>query len=808
MTSIRLAVVCGLVWSLALSQHAIAQTGGRAQGRIEGKIVRQDGGAGVGGVTVVVEELGRAELTDADGTYAFQRVPPGTYTVLATLGPQSVRERVTVTGGVAAQVRSAVDWPPSVFESVTVTATTRLPSRLVEAPAAVTVLPQAEIAPQALHGQLPRLLASTPGVEIAQSGLYDFNLNSRGFNTYYNRHVLTRIDGRDPSIPLLLGYVDWASLSMPLDDVGQLEFVRGPGAALYGSGAFNGVLNVKTLNPRDSLGGKVRYTFGELDTQRVEFRQAVSLGGGWYLKGMGGHHRSGDFTRSRVDTVEYAPLTLPRDLVAPVLGKDRLTFGSVRLDKYAGPSYLLTFEGGTAHEEGPVTLSPVARTQTTDVDQPWFRVNVAHPRWNLLGYYNGYRLDASRNLTAGSLLFNRSSHVALEGQANQQFASARGRVIAGFEIGREAADTADPDGVQTVFDRARSAKYGSIFGQVEYRLAERLNAVASARWDQSTLHDGRISPRGALVYTLAPFQTVRVTYGKAFQASNLTGYYLRFPVAPPVDLSGLEAALAPVTGGAPLGFRDVPILALGNENLRVERIDSAEVGYQGVIGGRLLLSASVYHNRLHDFVSNLLPQVGTTLGRLNPSYGPYQPPSSLSPQAAAAVTGTLQSVLPSFLFDAMSNDENGAPVFALLSFSNFGSATTTGVELGATYLLPRGWRAQGSYTGFHSSVRDITENPLLANTPEHQFAIGMSYDRDGILGAARFRWVSAFDWLAGTYAGAVPDYGVLDLNGSYAVTPRVSIGADVANALDNDHYEAFGGDLLGRRALVHVTYGW
>ena len=26
---------------------------------------------------------------------------------------------------------------------------------------------------------------------------------------------------------------------------------------------------------------------------------------------------------------------------------------------------------------------------------------------------------------------------------------------------------------------------------------------------------------------------------------------------------------------------------------------------------------------------------------------------------------------------------------------------------------------------------------------EHQFAIGMSYDRDGILGAARFRWVSA-----------------------------------------------------------------
>ena len=28
------------------------------------------------------------------------------------------------------------------------------------------------------------------------------------------------------------------------------------------------------------------------------------------------------------------------------------------------------------------------------------------------------------------------------------------------------------------------------------------------------------------------------------------------------------------------------------------------------------------------------------------------------------------------------------------------------------------------------------------------------------------------------------------------------------NLLDNDHYEAFGGNLLGRRALVSLTYSW
>lgn len=37
---------------------------------------------------------------------------------------------------------------------------------------------------------------------------------------------------------------------------------------------------------------------------------------------------------------------------------------------------------------------------------------------------------------------------------------------------------------------------------------------------------------------------------------------------------------------------------------------------------------------------------------------------------------------------------------------------------------------------------------------------------------------------------------------------KLPAGADVANLLDNDHYEAFGGDLLGRRALGHLTYSW
>ncbi len=310
------------------------------------------------------------------------------------------------------------------------------------------------------------------------------------------------------------------------------------------------------------------------------------------------------------------------------------------------------------------------------------------------------------------------------------------------------------------------------------------------------------------MYRLARSQTLRVTYGRAFQAANLTEYFLSLPVAPPIDLARVEAALTPVIGNTSLNLQNVPILALGNDHLRVEQIDSVEAGYQGVLGGRLLVSASVYRNQLKDFITYLLSQVGTSLGRLNASFGPYTPPSSLSPAAAAVVTATLEAVLPPDLFAALSNDGTGRPVIALLSFSNFGSAKTAGVELGATYLLPAGWTVQGSYTGFHSNVSDIPENPLLPNTPSHQFSIGAAYARSPYSGVLRYRWVDSFQWLAGIYVGPVPSYGVLDLNGSYKLTEHITAGADVANLLDNAHYEAFGADLLGRRALAHLTYSW
>jgi hypothetical protein len=160
-----------------------------------------------------------------------------------------------------------------------------------------------------------------------------------------------------------------------------------------------------------------------------------------------------------VTTAEYAPGTLPPDLVAPSLDERHLAFGNVRIDKYMTADRLLTFELGTSHQEGPVKVSPVGRVQATDLDSPWFRVNIAAPRWNVVAYRTGIRMDASRNLTANSLIYLQSSQTVIEAQTNRRLAGGRGRVIAGVELGGQTADSVDPNGSQTAYERKRSTRY-------------------------------------------------------------------------------------------------------------------------------------------------------------------------------------------------------------------------------------------------------------------------------------------------------------------------------------------------------------
>ena len=235
-----------------------ATTFAQESGRIAGRVAREDG-TGVGGVTVVINEVSMADITDQGGSFAFDNVPVGTYSITFILGENSDSESgIEVTVGMTATVEKPVDWEMGFVETLTVTSASLHTERIVEAPAAITVISEEQIARKAAYGQIPKLVEFTPGVNVTQSGLYDYNVNTRSFNSSLNRRVATLIDGRNPAVPFL-GAQEWAAISFPVDDLGSIELLRGPSAALYGANASSGVLNLRSKAPRESQGGQTSF---------------------------------------------------------------------------------------------------------------------------------------------------------------------------------------------------------------------------------------------------------------------------------------------------------------------------------------------------------------------------------------------------------------------------------------------------------------------------------------------------------------------------------------------------------------------
>lgn len=792
------------VWIL-LSIALAAAAGAQAPGRLEGKVTRPDGTA-LAGVSVRIDPLGQVTLTDGSGAFLFTGVPAGSYDLTFSLSDHSAREEaVQVAAGATRTVDKKVDWDVSFAETITVTSVSRREERITEAPAAVTVVPPGDIEREAASGQVPKLLEYSPGVDFTQSGLYDFNFNTRGFNSSLNRRILTLVDGRDPSVPFL-GSQEWAALSFPMDELANVELVRGPGSALYGANAFSGVLNMVTKSPRGTEGGKVRLTGGELDTRRGDLRFATRLGEGIYGKIMGGYQTSDDFTVSRTTTADYGQLCtaagqincLPREAVPLAKNDDKIAFGGLRLDKYLTNGAALTLEGGTASIEGPTFVTGIGRVQVTDTKRPWGRFNFNTVHWNLLGYYDKRVAKDQVALSSGAHLFEDSSNLHGELQGNAGFAGGKGFLVGGVAFHQQKVDTANDAGVQTLMAEAKDEHQSAVFGQAEYSFTGSLKGVVAARVDKSTLHDTEVSPKASLVYALGSGHTVRLTYNQAFQVPNYSEFFLRAPAGRPITaFAPLDALVRQLTGQS-IGLANIPIFAFGNDQLTVEKIKSYEAGYSGVLSSRFYVTLDYYRSSIDNFVTDLLPGV-------NSQFAPYQPPSFLPAPLAAQVLGALRALGANF---AGLTTVNGQPTL-VLSYANAGNVDTQGVDVGINYYATNRWVVDLNYSWFDFKVKEqLAGDRLLPNAPENKLSAGVTYTGERASASVKYRWVDGFPWAAGVFVGDVPSYNLVDVAADYKVADHFSVGLDVSNLFDKKHWQSWGGDLLKRRALGHVTFSW
>ena len=158
----------------------------------------------------------------------------------------------------------------------------------------------------------------------------------------------------------------------------------------------------------------------------------------------------------------------------------------------------------------------------------------------------------------------------------------------------------------------------------------------------------------------------------------------------------------------------------------------------------------------------------------------------------------------------LSNNFDGAPILALATYTNFGEVDTQGVDLGLQWHISRPWTAQLNYSWFDFDIVDaggLPEDQLQPNAPENSVCLGLAYVVDRWDAALNFRWVDDFGWAVGVFDGVV-EYNLVDLTANYRATDSITLGVNVSNLLDEEHWESFGGDLLGRRALGSIQFTW
>ena len=123
-----------------------------------------------------------------------------------------------------------------------------------EVAAAASIITRREI--QAFGWRrLGQALASLPGVYTTNDRQYTY-LGARGFGLAgdYNTRVLVTINGNRANDPLYDGATFGRDFPLDMDLVERIEFIPGPGSAVYGQNAMFGVVNVVTRAGRD-LGG-------------------------------------------------------------------------------------------------------------------------------------------------------------------------------------------------------------------------------------------------------------------------------------------------------------------------------------------------------------------------------------------------------------------------------------------------------------------------------------------------------------------------------------------------------------------------
>ncbi|MEC3964779.1 TonB-dependent receptor [Flagellimonas halotolerans] len=230
------------------------------QTTVQGKVVDENNDP-IPGANVVLVGKAEGTTTDFDGNFTFNTdEEPPFQLQFSSIGFSDFTANVTSNNQTLTITLSEAN---TMLDEIVISAS-RTPERIFESPVSVERFGLREIkntTAESFYGGLQNL----KGVDINTNSLTFQSVNTRGFATFANNRFLQLVDGMDNTAPGL-NFVLGNLVGMSELDVQSVEILPGASSALYGAGAFNGILFMTSKNPFDFQGISA-YAKGGVTTQ-------------------------------------------------------------------------------------------------------------------------------------------------------------------------------------------------------------------------------------------------------------------------------------------------------------------------------------------------------------------------------------------------------------------------------------------------------------------------------------------------------------------------------------------------------------
>ncbi|MDZ7271054.1 MAG: TonB-dependent receptor [candidate division KSB1 bacterium] len=558
--------------TVALWAAAAAPATAQRYGSIAGTVLSAQTRQPIPGASVMLEGTLLGAATDARGNFLLPRVPPGRYSVKASMIGFAIVSKPNVEVRAGERTELVILMEETIIEapSVVVTASKRY-QEIADSPVSVSVVSQARLN-QIGEFNLEQILQYAPGVNFMGS-----QVNIRGSSGYSHgagTRVLYLVDGV-PILPGDSGDIKWDLISP--GQIDHIEIVKGAGSALYGSSAMGGVINIITKEPTPRPVTQVRLLGGFYDqpaypewrwTDRLLHFNETSIShsrrfdGGELMIAGGrteslGYRENGNLLRYNL-TAKLGWRISPQVHLALTSNWNGSEYGSSFMwQSQNHPLQAPEAAVGDKVKSWKANFNAVYRHALSEKVGLKGRLSYFRNRWENFFHDNNDYSSAEK--------------VGFEVQSD-------------FLPGRGHALTA---GVEGTFDRVQSTMFDNheaynlaFYAQDEFKLPWRFQLTVGGRFDLSHIDigidDQQLSPKVGLVWKARQGTTLRLSSGRGFRAPSVAERFTDVVVS---------------------GLRVVP-----NLNLRAESAWSHEIGVNHQCTRYLLADLAFFHSQYRDLI--------------------------------------------------------------------------------------------------------------------------------------------------------------------------------------------------------------